>query len=249
MGSLTGLEPAASRVTILRSNQLSYKDRMMEGRRVGAAHGRSSDGTPRWGLGLALAPVPARTRLPPMIRSFLLALILVPALLVAAEGPTGPLDFTLRANDGTAYALTQHRGQVVLLVNVASRCGLTKQYGALQALHQQHAKAGLVVIGIPANDFMGQEPGTDAEIAAFCSTTYGVTFPLMAKVSVKGEAMDPLYAWLTTSSPFPGPIGWNFAKFLIGRDGTVIARFEPKVTPTDPAFTAAITQALAAPVP
>lgn len=184
-----------------------------------------------------------------MLRSLLFALVLVPALLAAADRPTGPLDFTLRANDGSVYALNQHRGQVVLVVNVASRCGLTKQYAGLQALYDQHAEAGLVIIGVPANDFMGQEPGTDAEIAAFCSTTYGVTFPLMAKVSVKGDATDPLYAWLTTSSPFPGAIAWNFTKFLIGRDGTVIARFEPKVTPTDPAFIAAVTQALAAPAP
>lgn len=184
-----------------------------------------------------------------MLRSFLLALVLVPVLMAAADGPTGPLDFTLRANDGSAYALAQHRGQVVLLVNVASRCGLTKQYTGLQALYDQHAPVGLVVIGIPANDFKGQEPGTDVEIATFCSTTYGVTFPLMAKLSVKGESIDPLYAWLTTSSPFPGPIGWNFAKFLIGRDGTVIARFEPKVPPTDPAFVAAVTQALALAAP
>ncbi len=183
-----------------------------------------------------------------MLRSLLLALVLVPVLM-AAHDPAGPLDFTLRANDGSPYALAQHRGQVVLLVNVASRCGLTKQYAALQALYEEHAPAGLVVIGIPANDFMGQEPGTDAEIAAFCSTTYGVTFPLMAKASVKGDAIDPLYTWLTISSPFPGPIGWNFAKFLIGRDGTVVARFEPKVTPSDSALVAAVTQALAAPAP
>lgn len=247
MGSLTGLEPAASRVTILRSNQLSYKDRMMEGRRVGAASGRSSDGA-ALGVRHSVGAPPDPSQTAPMLRSLLLALVLIPVLM-AADGPTGPLDFTLRANDGSAYALAQHRGRVVLLVNVASRCGLTKQYAALQALYEQQAPAGLVVIGIPANDFMGQEPGSDAEIAAFCSTTYGVTFPLMAKVSVKGEAIDPLYAWLTTVSPFPGPIAWNFAKFLIGRDGTVVARFEPKVSPTDPAFVAAVTQALAAPAP
>jgi glutathione peroxidase len=174
------------------------------------------------------------------------------ATMAAAESsgkPSGPLDFTLTGNDGKPYPLAQHRGKVVLIVNVASKCGLTPQYAALQALYAAKKDAGLVVIGVPANDFNGQEPGTDAEIAQFCSSRYNVTFPLMSKVSVKGPAMDPLYVWLTEQSPFPGPIAWNFGKWLVGRDGAVRARFEPKVTPEDAGLLQAIDAALAATAP
>lgn len=163
----------------------------------------------------------------------------------APANPTGVLDFTLRSTDGKDYPLTQHRGQVVLLVNVASKCGFTKQYSGLQALYAKHQAAGLVVIGIPANDFMYQEPGSDADIAAFCSRTYNVTFPIMAKTIVKGGDITPLYAWLTGKSPFPGPISWNFNKFLIGRDGVVKARYGSKVAPEDAELTGAIEHELA----
>lgn len=161
----------------------------------------------------------------------------------------GPLDFTLTANDGKPYPLAQHRGQVVLLVNVASKCGFTKQYAALQALYAKDQAKGLVVIGVPANDFMGQEPGSDAEIATFCSTTYGVTFPIMAKTTVKGDGITPLYAWLTAKSPFPGAISWNFNKWLIGRDGAVKARFGSKVAPEDAELVQAVDRELAAAKP
>lgn len=167
----------------------------------------------------------------------------------APAAVSGPLDFTLRAIDGTEYPLAQHRGQVVLLVNVASKCGFTKQYAGLQALYAQRKDAGLVVIGVPANEFGGQEPGADAEIAAFCSRTYSVTFPLMSKAVVKGDGITPLYAWLTTRSPFPGAISWNFNKFLIGRDGAVKARFGSKVAPGDPELADAVARELAAPAP
>lgn len=182
----------------------------------------------------------------------LLILAAVIGSLAAAEypaapaAPAGPLDFTLRASDGTEYPLGKHRGQVVLLVNVASKCGFTKQYAGLQALYAKHQAAGLVVIGVPANDFMGQEPGSDAEIAAFCTRTYNVTFPIMAKTTVKGDGITPLYAWLTTTSPFPGAISWNFNKFLIGRDGTVKARFGSKTAPEDAELTGALEHELAA---
>ena len=166
---------------------------------------------------------------------------------LAAAEPTGPLDFTLTAIDASPHPLAQYRGKGVLIVNVASKCGLTKQYAGLQDLYARHQAEGLVVLGVPANDFRGQEPGTNAEIAEFCSAKYSVTFPMMAKVSVVGDGADPLYAWLTTKSSFPGPIAWNFAKFLVGRDGTVVARFEPKVTPDSEAIRQAVTTALATP--
>ena len=163
-----------------------------------------------------------------------------------AAAPAGPLDFTLKDSKGQDYPLAQHKGKVVLLVNVASKCGLTKQYDALQALHAKYQGQGLVVIGIPANNFGGQEPGTDAEIQTFCSTKFNVTFPVLAKVSVKGADITPLYQWLTTASPKPGEIGWNFAKFLVGRDGALAGRFDPQAAPDSPEVIAAVEQALAA---
>jgi len=164
----------------------------------------------------------------------------------AAIPPAAPLGFILTDSKGQAYPLAQHKGKVVLLVNVASKCGLTPQYKALQALHEKYQAQGLVVIGIPANNFGGQEPGSDAEIQTFCSTTYNVTFPVLAKVSVKGADITPLYDWLTTKSAKPGAIGWNFAKFLVGRDGALSDRFDPQVAPDAPELVKAIERALAA---
>ena len=164
----------------------------------------------------------------------------------APANPTGPLDYTLRAIAGTDYPLSQHKGQVLLIVNVASKCGFTDQYAGLQALYVKHQAAGLVVLGVPANDFLWQEPGKDADIAAFCSRTYGVTFPMMAKTTVKGGDITPLYAYLTTKSPFPGAISWNFNKFLIGRDGQVKARFGSRTAPDDAELVAAVERELAA---
>jgi glutathione peroxidase len=161
----------------------------------------------------------------------------------------GPLDFVLCDNAGAAYPLAQHRGKVVVLVNVASKCGFTKQYAGLQALYAREQGKGLVIIAVPANDFLAQEPGSDEEIASFCSTTYGVSFPLMAKAVVAGKSITPLYRWLTEHSPFPGAIAWNFTKFLIGRDGQVVARFGSRVAPEAPEFQAAVAAALAAPAP
>ena len=138
-----------------------------------------------------------------------------------------------------------YEGKVLLIVNVASRCGLTPQYDGLQALHERFAARGLVVVAVPSNDFMGQEPGTDAEIASFCSLNYGVTFPLMAKAVVRGADAHPFFAWLQADSAIPGPVTWNFAKALIGRDGRLRARFEPRVAPDDARLVAAIEAALA----
>jgi len=158
---------------------------------------------------------------------------------------TGPLDFTLRANDGSAHDLGQYKGQVVLLVNTASNCGFTKQYTSLENLYQAHKAQGLVIIAIPSNDFLSQEPGGDEEIKTFCSTKYPITFPLMAKTVVRGDGLNPLYAYLTKESPFPGSIGWNFTKFLVGRDGKVLARFGPSTDPLEAEVTQAVEKALA----
>ena len=184
------------------------------------------------------------------------SLLALPALLGiflspgAAEDGTPPAksvhEFTLTANDGTAYPLAQHAGKILLLVNTASKCGYTKQYAPLERVFEKYRDQGLVVIGIPSNDFLGQEPGTDAEIAGFCATKFGVKFPLMAKVAVSGSEQIPLYRYLTQHSAKPGKITWNFNKFLIGADGTVIDRFGTKEDPEAPEVTAAIEKALGA---
>jgi len=155
----------------------------------------------------------------------------------------------MRSLAGEPVKLDAWRGRVVLLVNVASRCGFTRQYAGLEALHRQYAGRGFAVLGFPSNDFMGQEPGTAEEIASFCRLTYDVTFPMFEKIAVKGEAIHPLYRWLTdpdVQGEHGGPIGWNFTKFVIGRDGRVRARFGSRTTPDDPALVKAVEDALAA---
>ena len=145
--------------------------------------------------------------------------------------------------DGKPAPLSAFKGKVVLLVNVASKCGYTPQYSGLEALYQKYKDRGLVVVGIPANNFGGQEPGTNEEIATFCKRNYGVTFPMMSKVSVKGDDMAPLYRYLTSAKG--GDVKWNFTKFLVGKDGGVIERFEPRVKPDAAELLSAIEQALA----
>jgi glutathione peroxidase len=140
-------------------------------------------------------------------------------------------DFNVRTIDGREQSLAAYRGQVLLVVNTASRCGFTPQYEGLEALHREYRGRGFQVLGFPANDFMGQEPGTNAEIQAFCSAYFQVTFPLFEKISVKGRQIAPVYAWLTKESEFPGAIRWNFNKFLVGPDGSVIARFGSTTKP------------------
>jgi glutathione peroxidase len=140
-----------------------------------------------------------------------------------------PLEVKLAGIDGKELDLTQYKGKVVLFVNVASKCGYTKQYIGLQAIYDKYSKDGLVVIGVPANDFMGQEPGTNEEILKFCSSTYKVTFPMAGKVTVKGAEKAPLYKFFTekeTNPKFAGEIGWNFEKFLVNRKGEVVGRFK-----------------------
>ncbi len=147
----------------------------------------------------------------------------------------GPaLNFKMKAIDGKEVDLGQYQGKVVLLVNVASQCGNTPQYEGLQKLYEKYGKEGLVVIGVPANEFGKQEPGTNEEIAKFCKSEYNVTFPMMAKVVVKGDGICPLYKYLTskdTDPKFGGPIPWNFEKFLIGRNGEIVNRFNHRVKP------------------
>jgi glutathione peroxidase len=143
-------------------------------------------------------------------------------------------------------SLKAYAGKVVLLVNVASKCGFTKQYTGLEAIYKKYKDKGLVVIGVPSNDFGSQEPGTAGEIKAFCTSKFDVTFPLMAKIHVKGVEQHPLYAALTgPDSAFPGEVKWNFQKFIIGRDGRLLGRFESKVTPESTELTQAIEAALA----
>ena len=149
--------------------------------------------------------------------------------------------------NGQPNALAAADGKVTLLVNVASKCGLTPQYEQLEALQKTYGDRGFTVVGVPCNQFLGQEPGTSEEIATFCSTTYGVTFPLTEKIDVNGENQHPLYASLTPVADAEGEKGdirWNFEKFLIGRDGAVIARFHPKTSPDDSVITSAIESAL-----
>jgi glutathione peroxidase len=146
-------------------------------------------------------------------------------------------DFSLKALDGTALDVSAFEGKLVLLVNVASQCGLTPQYKGLQALWQAYRERGLVVLGLPCNQFAGQEPGTAEEIRSFCDMHYQITFPLTEKVAVNGSSRHALYHWLTgEQAAFPGDITWNFEKFLIGRDGEVKARFAPKTAPDDVAI-------------
>ena len=144
---------------------------------------------------------------------------------------TSLADFTLPRLDGTAQPLSAFSGKLVLVVNTASQCGFTPQYQGLEALWRAYGDRGLVVLGMPCNQFGGQEPGSAAEIASFCERNFGVSFPLFARLEVNGPGAHPLYIWLKAA--FPGDIEWNFAKFLIGRDGQVVARFSPDTAPAD----------------
>lgn len=154
-------------------------------------------------------------------------------------------DLKLRALDGQELPLAPYKGKVVLVVNVASRCGLTPQYAGLEKLHQQFQDRGFSVLGVPCNQFAAQEPGSEDEIRKFCTLNYGVTFPLGSKMDVNGASRHPLYRLLAgEGAEFPGDITWNFEKFLVGKDGRVLARFSPRTTPEDPALVAAIEKAL-----
>jgi len=175
--------------------------------------------------------------------TLLAAILLFAATLFAGDGV---YNFTLPSIDGEPTSLSNYKGKVILLVNVASRCGFTPQYSALESIYEKYKDQGFVILGFPANNFGGQEPGTNAEIKNFCSTKYNVSFPMFAKVSVKGADCTPLYQYLTQQAnpAVLGDIKWNFTKFLVDRNGKVVARFESPVKPDSPEVVAAIEKLL-----
>jgi len=169
--------------------------------------------------------------------------------LPAGDAPrtTSIYDFTVKDIDGKEVKLEQYKGKVLLIVNVASQCGYTPQYEGLQKLYSQYQAQGLVVLGFPANNFKGQEPGTNEQIKEFCTTTYGVTFPMFSKISVKGDDIHPLYQYLISgkdNSELAGEISWNFNKFLVDPSGKIVARFASADKPESEKMTKAIQQAL-----
>ena len=176
----------------------------------------------------------------------IIAVLLTLLVSVAFAGPN-VYDVPLKTLDHKDTTLKAYKGKVLLVVNVASQCGLTPQYKALEKLHREYKGKGFTVLGFPCNDFGAQEPGTNDEIRQFCSAKYDVSFPLFDKLHVKGAQQHPLYAALVgKDSPFPGEIKWNFGKFLIGKNGEILKRFDPTTTPDDPQVTKAIQEALAA---
>jgi len=180
------------------------------------------------------------------MKKLFVLIALLGASLMAAEKTV--FDFTLNSIDGQPAPLSTYKGKVVLLVNVASRCGYTPQYAGLESLYEKYQDRGLVIVGIPANNFGAQEPGTNQEIKTFCTSKYHVSFPMMSKVSVKGGDIAPLYQFLTALDTKPakkGKISWNFEKFLIGKNGQVVARFAPGTEPDSKEVVAAIESELA----
>ncbi|MBN2398729.1 MAG: glutathione peroxidase [Candidatus Aminicenantes bacterium] len=178
-----------------------------------------------------------------------LSLIAVAAVWLPAQGERtdSVYAFSLKSISGRETALSQFQGKVLLLVNTASKCGLTPQYKALEAIYQRYKDRGLVVLGFPANNFLRQEPGTDKQIAEFCQINYGVSFPMFSKISVRGKNIHPLYKFLVdkeTNPAFAGKIGWNFTKFLVDRQGRIVGRFAPRQVPDDPEVIAAIEKVL-----
>lgn len=164
-----------------------------------------------------------------------------------AANPSSIYDFTMKDIDGKDIPLSQYKGKVLLVVNVASKCGFTPQYEGLESIYKKYSDKGFAILGFPANNFAHQEPGTNKEIKQFCTSKYSVTFPMFSKISVKGNDQAPLYRFLTSHDTNPvhsGQITWNFNKFLIGRDGTILNRFESKDTPQSKKVTSAIEAAL-----
>ncbi|MGA9777682.1 MAG: glutathione peroxidase [Verrucomicrobiia bacterium] len=178
----------------------------------------------------------------------LLLLVAITFFQILAAGAAGSIyDIPLKDIDGNSTSLKPYQGKVLLIVNVASKCGFTPQYTALEAVYQKYKDQGLVVLGFPCNQFAHQEPGTDLEIKQFCTSKYDVTFPMFDKLEVNGANRHPLYVLLAgKDSPFPGNIGWNFTKFVIGRDGKILNRFPSPVKPDSTEVTQAIEAALAA---
>lgn len=186
--------------------------------------------------------MPQQRRTAPIVLALLaLAVLGADAAREEARAPEerGVLDYRMKRIDGQEQDLSDYQGQVLLLVNVASKCGLTPQYDGLEGLYEARKDEGFAVLGFPANEFAGQEPGSDGEIADFCRSTYGVKFPMFSKIVVKGDGIHPLYAYLTSlPAPLGGEIQWNFQKFLVDRTGRVAARFDPRTPPDDPALIA-----------
>ena len=177
----------------------------------------------------------------------LATLVLLGLFIMATQASAASLyDFTLPSLEGKPMPIADFKGKVILMVNVASRCGYTPQYKALESVYEKYKDKGFVILGFPANNFGAQEPGTNEEIKTFCSRTYNVSFPMYSKVSVKGDDETPVYNYLTKSAKpdIAGDIKWNFTKFLVDRNGNVVHRFEPAVTPDSPEVIAAIEQLL-----
>ena len=179
-----------------------------------------------------------------------LAILLTLAILssvqvVKAQDATSIYDFKVTTIDGEQKSLADYKGKVLLIVNTASQCGFTGQYKGLQAVYEQNKDKGFEVLAFPANNFLGQEPGSNEDIKKFCALRFKTTFPLFAKISVKGDDIAPLYNYLTTASGFNGDITWNFNKFIVGKDGRVIARFDSRTEPEDSELNNKIASALA----
>ncbi|HTV47185.1 MAG TPA: glutathione peroxidase [Phycisphaerae bacterium] len=204
-----------------------------------------------------------KTRLNVMVALILPALLIVSSAIMgqttqpATSGQTGRavpavLNFTMTSIEGQDVNLAKYEGNVILIVNTASKCGFTPQYAPLEALYKKYANQGFVILGFPENDFHDQEPGTDIQISQFCTEKYGVTFDMFSKIDVIGPNQCPLYKFLTdetTDPAFAGPVKWNFEKFLIARDGTIVARFRSKIKPDSPQVVSAIEAQLAKPLP
>jgi glutathione peroxidase len=190
----------------------------------------------------------AKPKLTMKTATLLLAALAMTAFISCSTTTTHSIyDIPLKDIDGKATTLKPYQGQVMLIVNVASKCGFTPQYTGLEALYKKYSLQGFVICGFPCNQFGGQEPGTEADIKQSCTSKYDVTFPMFSKLDVNGDLRHPLYVWLAgKDSPFPGNIRWNFTKFLIGRDGKILARFDSKVKPDSEEMTKAIEAALAA---
>lgn len=176
----------------------------------------------------------------------MLTTLIAAVSLMQPTGPSSFFDLTALDIDGKEVKMETYKGKVLLVVNVASKCGMTPQYKALQELYEAKKSKGFVILAFPANDFNRQEPGSNEEIKQFCETNYKISFPLFSKTSVKGESMHPVYRWLLDNGPSKDDIEWNFAKFVIGRDGKVVSRFGPRVAPDNAELVKAIDGALAA---
>ncbi|MEM0968199.1 MAG: glutathione peroxidase [Verrucomicrobiota bacterium] len=185
-----------------------------------------------------------------MMKRFLFRVLslMVLAFWVSEVNAESIYDFTVQDIEGNDVSLQEYEGKILLIVNVASQCGVTDQYGSLQALHEVLHDRGVVVMGFPSNDFGGQEPGSNSEIKAFCETNYAVSFPLFAKISTEGEDQAALFRYLTQAenADFTGPIQWNFEKFLIGREGSLLRRFRSDVEPDGEEMIGALKEALQA---